>query len=82
MMLWNTSTMRTVTLTDKNKFSSNDPHGLKYYWYGLRSKTKMYSKRVHREQSVMLWGTIKFDGTFDSVGIEGNMDSRFSWDVL
>lgn len=79
---WSFINWTKVVFTDEKKFNLDGPDGLQFYWHDLRREPEIYSKRVQGGRSVMVWGSISYQGKVDLVGIDGKMDSEYYVNVL
>ena len=51
-----------VVFTDEKKFSLDGPDGYKYYFHDLRKEERFLSRRQCGGWSIMLWGSISYNG--------------------
>ncbi|GMF21568.1 unnamed protein product [Phytophthora fragariaefolia] len=66
---------RRVVFSDEKKFNLYDPDGYCYYWHDVRQDPELFSRRVSRGGSVMIWAGISWHGKPKLVVLEGRQRS-------
>ena len=64
-----------VVFTDEKKFNLDGPDGYKYYFHDLRKKARFLSRRQCGGGSIMLWGSISYNGALSLVKISDHQNA-------
>ena len=73
-MAW-TNEWKKVVFTDEKKFNFDGPDGYKCYFHDLRKKERFLSRRQCGGGSIMLWGSISYNGALSLVKISGHQNA-------
>ena len=63
-----------VLFSDEKKFNLDGPDRLAYYWHDLRKELRTFLSRQQGGGSLMVWGAFSYNGTTDSVFLEGHQN--------
>ena len=63
-----------VVFSDEEKFNLDGPDGYKYYFHELRKEERFLSRRQCGGGSIMLWGSISYNGALSLVKISGHQN--------
>ena len=67
--------MEKVGFTDEKKFNLDGPDGYKYYFHDLRKEERFLSRRQCGGVSIILWGSISYNGALSLVKISGHQNA-------
>lgn len=68
-----------VVFGNEKRVNVEGPHGIKYYWRELKILNEVFSKRIYRGRSVMVWDATWCNGNLDMVGIERKCMPIITW---
>ena len=80
-MAW-TNEWKKVVFTDEKKFNLDGPDGYKYYFHDLRKEERFLSHRQSGGGSIMLWGSISYNGALSLIKISGHQNAIKYFELL
>ena len=73
-VIWTMEKWETM-FSDEKKFNLDGPNSFQCYWHDLRKEKQLFSKRLLRGESVVVWGAFSVSWKGDLVVMEGKQNS-------